>query len=346
MKNQIYSIKEYTEIKPKIEGIIVYDGDGDGTSAAAIWLMANKGDYIAITNEQKDKKDIVNEIFKIPSLKLKKMKIGVFDLPAEENFGGLEKLLELDAEVDFLDHHTKISLPTKINNYSRPDSLEITTSSIAYSLLNKDGLNEDEINKAIHLTILGLANDGKQAGFLQLFPDLPEQIYSKLLHFGKVLNYGANKGNVLDFVDILKGFSDNKQILDFCLSNRKINEIADDMEITIKNLNSRIIREKRDKFRVYSFPSKDDFDRLLSRSLYSSILNEGFMKYPNIAHIGVLQISDGQYRLSIRAKNALELAMKVSEEYGAKAKGRVTGAGFDTKIGIETVKIISILGEP
>ena len=105
METQIISQKEYQErnLEREIDGAVVYDGDGDGASAVAIWLMQNPGKYVTFTNQQKGERELVKGVFKtIPAEYLERKKCGVFDISAEQNLKGLENLAQTASEVDFI----------------------------------------------------------------------------------------------------------------------------------------------------------------------------------------------------------------------------------------------------
>lgn len=339
---KIYSQREYAEKKPEIAGAVIYDGDGDGTSAASIWLMQKNGNYLAITNKQKYERALVKEIFNSPLIKYNNLDVGVFDISAEQNMDGLKRLVDSGAKIDLVDHHTRISLQTGINNYTAPDSREVSSAYLSFQMLKNKNLSKEEIEKAIHLAVVGLANDGKISFAKRNFSDISEENIGKLCYLGKSLNYASNKGNTLDFVDVLRDFSDSKDLLN-CFSKEKFKNLANEMNSAIENLTSRISKSRVNGFFLYAFPDETEQDKILSQSTYQNFLDEESVKNPLSAHIGILQPTNGKYRVSIRGQNALELAKSLSKNYNSEFVGRETAAGFDTTKEVKLLNLESML---
>jgi len=333
----IYCPEEYIKNKPKIDGAVVYDGDGDGTSAAAIWLMENPGHYVAITNAHSDEKSLVKRLFGMPMSNKSGLRIGVFDICAEENIGSLEELVKSGARIDYIDHHTKISLPNEIRNYSKPDTREVCTSYLTYLAITKDRLNQSELEKAKHLAILGLANDGKVSAINSSFSETPSDILTELKYFGRVLNY-ANKGQKkLDFIDLLRTFSSSKEVLS-CFHTEKIRRVSDMMDNALKELADKIEEIRIGNSIIYLFPHEGNL-RELSESSYNLLLNEKFESAPKSNHIGIISLADIN-RISVRSSNALRIAQILSQLYQqTEVMGRNTGAGFDTPQLIDPSKV-------
>jgi len=346
METQIISQEEYKgrNLEREIDGAVVYDGDGDGTSAVAIWLMQNPGRYVAFTNQQKGERELVKGVFKtIPAEYLQRKKCGVFDISAEQNLQGLENLVQTASEVDFIDHHTQINVPNGIRNYAKPDSREISTAYLAYEAV-KDRLDEKQKGKAIYLAILGLANDGKESAAKKLFANqVEEEKMNKLVYFGKVLNYAANLGNTLNFSEVLKGLVENDNILNY-LENSQVAEVAKEMEASLAGLKTKITKQTAKGVEVYSFPYGTEKERVLATAAYSNYLNEKAAQSSSGTYIGLIKIPEGKTRVAIRGPNALTLAGKLAQEYGAKHAGRETAAGFDTERQVKEGELIEKLG--
>jgi len=107
-----------TRERSEVDGAVIYDGDGDGTSAAAMWIMTNPGEYLAFTNTQKGDRDLVRNLFSAEGWEDFK-RVGIFDVSAEQNLDGLERLSSSGISTEFYDHHTDIDLPTGVRDFSK-----------------------------------------------------------------------------------------------------------------------------------------------------------------------------------------------------------------------------------
>lgn len=347
MQTQIISQREYkNELEQDIDGSVIFDGDGDGVGAAAIWLMANPGKYVAVTNQQKSKRDLVKEAsIAIPSEYLARKKVAVLDISAEQNMADLELLVERGVRIDFIDHHTpsETKLHEDIANYSRPDSREISTASLAYNAL-EEKLSKGEKRKAAQLAVLGLANDGKGRAARKLFGGtMGKDEMEKLLYFGKVLNYAACLGNTLDFAEVLKGLSEFENIFVY-FDNSRVKEVAEEMESSLTEFETRISPLPADKTTVYFFPQETEKDTVLGLASYSNYLNSRAEENPEQHYLGILRTDTGKTRFSVRGPEALKLTEFLAQAYGARALGRETAAGFDTERPVEEVELVEKLG--
>lgn len=348
LQTRVYSPKEYQEQRPKLDGIVVYDGDGDGASATALWLGQNLGSYLAITNTRKDKRNLVEEIFNLGLKPSRDTKVGIFDISAEQNLADLERLAKLGAHVEFYDHHTKITPPKGIINNSKPDSRENSTSMITYNCLREKypTLEDDIIRKMAHLAVLGMANDGKTSGAERLGLPFTSKIeINQLGYIGKVLNYAASMGNTIDFVNLLKELLEVKDLIPYLYKNPEINRVARDMESSLQDLKARIKKIQLPGQTIYVFPRETEKDRILSQGAYPTILDEEAKADITREYVGLIQTTDEKYRISVRGAQALKLAEKISQGYEAKAVGRETAAGFDSKREIKESDLVARLGE-
>jgi len=340
MKTQIISQKEYTN--QNIDGTLVFDGDGDGAGAAAIWLMQNPGKYVSFTNQQKSQRDLVKNVFEtIPEEYIQNKRAGVFDIAAQQNREALEQLVNLGVNIDFIDHHSNISI-NGISDFSQPDSRQISTAILAYEHYKKK-LTDEENEKAKDLAILGLANDGKSRAAKKIFENVNQEKMAKLCYYGTVLNYAANLGHTLDFTEILKGLS-SENVLDY-LENSKVAEVANEMETSTALLLSKTRRTSKKGLEVYTFPNQSSKDKILANGVYSPFLNSEMEKDPENLHVGIIHMEDGKYKVAIRGPNALSLAEKISKHYNGDYGGRETAAGFSTTQTVETSELIAKLGE-
>jgi hypothetical protein len=337
MKTQIIPQRVY-EKNPEmnIDGGVIFDGDGDGVSAAAIWVMQNPGKYVAITNNRKSNRQLVKEARRVipPEYftdRFRAKRFAVLDISAEQNEEDLEGMLNAGAKIDFIDHHTNqdMRLLEFMSNFSKPDSREISTASLAYDAFGINFIYAQRI-KAAQLAVVGLSNDGKGRAAQKLFEkDIPEEDMKSLLHYGPVLNYAASLGNTLDYGVVLSGFVDSQKVLDY-LKNSDVNKVAQEMESSLAGLNSRINQIGTRQAQVYLFPSGTEKDVVLGLAAYSNYLNAKAAEIPKEYHMGILRTDDGKTRFAVRGPEALKFAESLAGNYGSKALGRYTAAGFDT----------------
>jgi len=344
---QVYSKEEYLEKRVELNGIALYDGDGDGTGAAAIWLAQKTGNYLAITNTRKNKRDLVNDVFDLNLSPITPLKVGIFDIDAEQNLEGIEKLLNMNSEIDFFDHHTRIQLPGEINNYSKPDSRETSTASLVYLFFKEryPTAEETDKRKAAHLAILGLANDGKSSGIEKFSQEIAKEEIERLTYLGKVLNYSANLGNTLDFREILSQFLKTPNIITYLNSDPKITSAASNMENSVQELIQKVEKTEVKNNVLYTFPSQTPREIITSNAFYQNFMNQSAAEDPTKYHLGIFKMADGKYGLAIRGENALDLAEKIAKHYDIKPLGRKTAAGFGTSKEINTSGLLRILGE-
>ncbi|MEK6888911.1 MAG: hypothetical protein AABW80_02270 [Nanoarchaeota archaeon] len=332
----IYLIGE----REKAGNAVIFDGDGDGTSATAIWLMHNHGDYLAITNAQKNDRALVQHVLTaFTPEKLARARIGIFDLDAENNQQALEALAKTGANVDFVDHHTRDAriIPAELHTYVETDTNANSTATIAYNLADSLGaLNHQESRiRAAQLAVIGLANDGKKQASLQFRPDLigPET-RRKLCAYGKGINFGAGEGT-LDSVALLRGFSETDRPLEYLESNSPINELVEkrQTEINFIDHSSRVRGSAGLLF--YLFPCSTPEEQKRSLAIANEYLNtqmeENLEWY---THVALFKTPKGVWRVGGRngakrppIRTVLE---KLAQNYGSpEVVGRGTASRFE-----------------
>lgn len=334
---EILTPEESARINHSINGALVFDGDGDGASAAALYArsfhstQAYTPAYVAITNKQKGDRSLVKRVFDFTSSKppidsRSPRSVAVFDISAEQNLPDLERLVNSGASVDFFDHHTQIALPEGIKNYAKPDSRDTSTVSIVYETI-LGNLSAEEKSEAARLAIIGLANDGKDSAASRLAQGiLSEDEIKKIIDYGHALNYAANKENRVDFAQVAKALSQSPSAY---LQSREIADLYTERKEALAILQSKLQKHARGDIAVYGFPYATEEEAELSRAAYPEVLNG--VARDNLLVAGVINLGNGKYRVSVRGRDALKQASKAAEHYGAKAMGRETAAGFDSE---------------
>lgn len=340
----------------KIAGAIVYDGDGDGTSSAAIWLMDKpSGEYIAITNQQKNQRNLVQNLVNLnPRPNLRGLRVGIFDLAAEDNEEALENLVRSGSDLEFLDHHTKdrTKLPKiGFKDLTEQDTRDNCTSTIAYEnwrkTYSREGNDQEEI-KAAQLAIVGLANDAKSSAAERFREDIvPKEDREQLIKYAKAINFGSGKGSI-DSVRLLRGFVSSNTPLQYLSKDPEVNRLVEERGYIIKNITTRSKILECNGAKLYVMPSENPEDRAMSTMAYNEFLNEEMRKDPNKVYAAALQTPEMNWRFSCRriegTPNALDIASRLASIYQTTAKGRNTAAGFDTKHDVIPT-ILKYLGE-
>lgn len=316
------------------KNIVIFDGDGDGTSAAAIWLMDKPGKYIPITNQQKNDRKLVQKIFKESNYQ-NFQNIGIFDIDAEQNIDALNAIPK-NLNVDFIDHHTKDPsiIPSYINNLTQLDNRNNCTATISYEIAKQKGIldNFEKLTKATELATIGLSNDGKNTAANKfgegiLFLNTREH----LIEYGKALNFGAATGK-MDSAKILKGFVKSNSPLRYLIHAEKPNQLIEERKNAINSLENNSEVEEKEGIILYKLPSKTEWDKELSVIGYNEFMNSRTKTSPEKIHIGLIETPEGKYTFSARNEEgqAYELINKVAQIYGKTALGRETAAGFST----------------
>lgn len=321
----------------QIKNVVVFDGDGDGTSAAAIWLLDKPDRYFAITNKFKSNRSLVKEFLEIPKYQNFQSieKLGIFDIDAEQNLEALKKI-PWKIETDFIDHHTKDPsvVPFGIHNFAEPDSRENCTATISYNIAQRrNTLNDSNLIKATQLAIIGLANDGKTSASQNFGGDLvSKEDRESLIKYAKAINFGSATGK-LNSKNLLEGFVKYSLPLNYLISAEKPNQLIEERRKTIYTLeeNSKITEKEGIVF--YELPSKTNEEKEISKIAYNEFLNSQMTKAPEKIHLGLIETPEGSYIFSARDEKgqAYELIEKISEKYGKKAFGRNTSSGFSTE---------------
>ena len=343
--NKLMSRLDYEKdekARGNVDGALVFDGDGDGASAAAMYMRYNPGVYVGFTNTQKGQRDLakyVSDTFSPTELASMK-RVAVFDISAEQNMPALEEIASSVETLDFVDHHTKMPLPGRINNHSKPDSPEVCSSSILYDYL-KDKLSQPELTEATRLAILGLSNDGKDHYAKKLGQGiLPKEEIDHILNCGHALNYIANKGNEIDFIGVARELAYSPQKY---LSSFELKYLMELRKQAISQLKSGAHTLTSGNLEVLVFPHTTEEEIELSRSAYPEILNERSSNNPDRILVGIIYLPDGKSRVAMRGRNILPLAEKVAPHYDSKALGRETAAGFDTSREVESSDLLTKL---
>ena len=332
----------------KEQTITIFDGDGDGISAAAIWLMDKPEEYLAITNKQKNQRDIVKNIFSIsPEKFFQRNKVGIFDLDAKQNLEALKNIPRY-FNVDFIDHHTKDSsiLPTHINNLTKPDTKKNCTATISYDIAKKKGtLNSYPLLiKATQLGIIGLANDGKKEAsetfgreLLGIIP--PDR--KLLIQYAKAINFGSATGK-MDSTEILKGIVESVIPLNYLAKAEKTNELIEERKRAMDSLNNNTIIQEKEGIILYQLPSKTQWDKETSTIGYGEFMNTRMEEEPSKIHIGLIETPKGNYIFSARNKEGLaqETIDTLAKAYGKEALGRKTAAGFSTNSQVDRTNLL------
>jgi len=314
---------------------VIFDGDGDGTSAAAIWLMDKPGKYIPITNQQKNDRKLVQKIFNEKNYQ-KLSNIGIFDIDAEQNIDALNALPK-NLNVDFIDHHTKNPsiIPSHINNLTQLDNRNNCTATISYKIAKQKGILDEywKLEKATQLATLGLANDGKNSASKNFGKEiLLENDIRHLIEYGKALNFGSATGK-MDSAKILKGLVKSESPLNYLIHSEQPNQLIEERKNAINSLENNSEIEERDGIILYKLPSETEWDKELSVIGYNEFMNSRMSEEPSKIHIGLIETPEGKYTFSTRngKGKAYDLANKIAQLYGKTALGRETAAGFATE---------------
>lgn len=338
MKTQVISLEDALQEDSSLDGAVIFDGDGDGTSAAAIWLATQpEGKYVAITNPKKSERDIVREVLQLPKLP---PRVGIFDLDTESNLLALEELSQRNTEVTFMDHHTRDSslLPREIVSYVQADGRKNCTATIAYEFADTRGYLDEPLkkSKAIQLAIVGLANDGKGTAARKFGGNFisPEE-RETLINHAQAINFGAARGS-LDGARLLNFFLECESPLQALIQSQEITQLITLRDETIESVNRGTKVCEEGHLRFYLFPTEGDaIDNCLDA--YNEIMNGHMQEEPDQVHIGVLRTREG-YRFVGRwgNGNVRGIMDKLARVYGfGTAKGRETAAGFDTSSEID-----------
>lgn len=329
--------------KYKMTNAVIFDGDGDGTSAAAIWLLDKPEKYLAVTNKHKSDRKLVKEIFNLPKYQSLN-RIGIFDIDAEQNIEALKKIPNY-LQVDFIDHHTKDSsiIPTNINNLTQKDTRENCTSTISYDVASKRGiLNSSNLVKATQLAIIGLGNDSKGRASQNFGRDLilPEN-RNKLIQYAKAINFGAATGT-MDSKKIFNGFVESDIPLNYLVSAEEPNKLIEDRSNAIISLGRNSKIQEKEEIVFYQLPFKTNWDKELSTIGYNEFMNTQMEKEPNKIHLGLIESPDGKYTFSARSQegHAYNLIENIAKIYNKTAFGRNTAAGFSTGQKIERKNLL------
>ena len=318
------------------DGAVVFDGDGDGTSGAALWLMQNPGTYVAVTNKTKSNRDLVRILTEGTTREeLSNKRIGIFDISAEDNASSLEDLALSEAKVDFVDHHTKDAsrVPKSLDRYMEKDGRDNSTSTIAYKIAEQGGVlsSQQSRRKATELAVIGLANDGKESAALTFGGDiLSGDERTKLIGYAKAINYGSSAGEI-DSLEILRGFV-TEDPLKYLQESAQVNGLVTKRAEAIRDMIARAEKRETGKFVMYVLPGSNPEDQRISQAAYSEFLNSEVARDESRSYTATLQLPDGRWRVATRSKtnpNALVLMNRIGTHYSKEAKGRETAAGFD-----------------
>jgi len=334
------NLTQIVEAGHKSDGTVIFDGDGDGTSAAAIWLINRPGNYIAITNQQKSDRKLVKRIFDQGTIhNLSSQQIGVFDIAAEDNVAALEKLSKTGADVHYIDHHTRDQslIPRLMNNHCVEDNRMVSSASISYEVaVNEDRLRTaEDYHKAKELTTIGLANDKKSTASKRFgLHTLSEEHIAKLIKYAGAINFGSQSGK-LDSTELFKGFVRNQEILPYLVSSQEVNHLVKDRLRSIKSVFDSARKYKEGSLELYVLPNSTQEERVLSTGAYPEILGDLTIANPSIAYVCALRTPKGDWKMAGRDPNALGLMNTIARHYGKVAKGRQTAAGFVTSLEVD-----------
>lgn len=326
------------------DGILIFDGDGDGAAAAAMYARNFPGTYDGVTNTQKGERDLVRHIWGYMNEQEFPSRVGIFDLAAEQNMSDLESLAKCSfhKSIDFVDHHTHVKLPEGINDLSEPDSRENCTASILYNHLLPNISDKEE---ATCLAVLGLANDGKDSAARKLGANfLPISEVEKIIKYGHALNYAANKGGIIDFIGVADGLTQGPR--HYLHNSSEIGGLVELRESVIRDLASRIQKSNQGNVSVYEFPQGTEEDRELSRAVYSEVLNEYASHNSSSILAGIICLPDNNYRVAMRGPKVFPIANRLAMAYGKDhASGRDTAAGFDTPTRVNSSQLLTKIME-
>lgn len=333
---------------------VIYDGDGDGIPAAAIWLMDKSGEWAAVTNKQKNERalveptisNIINECYEWGK-GIYVEKAGVFDLDAENNSKGLELLSSTSSNVDFVDHHTRdlSKIPNGVNNFAKSDTRDNSTATISYDLAEYLGVLENPVNryKATQLAIIGLANDGKGSASQKFGGDLISfQDREDLIKYAKAINFGAG-GGISNGIELLNGFVNNLVPVDYLRNSKEVNYLFKKREETIRDIGNRTLKQEINGLVTYVFPHDNMKDKETSLMAYNEFMNSQMENCPSKVHSGILKTPENKWRISIRDINegAYKIANSLASQYSLKVSGRDTAAGFDLAEEIDSQELLN-----
>lgn len=270
----------------------IFNGDADGILSLVQWRLAYPNQSELITGVKRD----INLMERVPLDKVtKSSNILVFDISLEKNVTALNKVLELDANVVYIDHHRPGSIPNKPNLSAHIDvSADTCTALIVDNILDKK-FHTWAIAAAYGDNLITVADDLAQKAGLN-----SEQ--ARLLNeLGMLINYNGYGAVTEDLVyhpaelfKILVEQPDPFEIINQPDSPyHKLKAVYEsDFE---KAKSADVIHQSQACFVVLL---KDQaWSRRISGTFGNHLANEN----PNRAHIVVTEIDNDNFLVSLRA---------------------------------------------